>query len=106
MKINVVTGGGSGIGKAVGAMLPKEETVIITGRSVGKLEKTVEELNASGCRAVAAACDVSKREDVKSWRSTPPLWGRSPRSSTAPGSPAPWRIGRPSCASTRWGPYT
>lgn len=65
MKVNVVTGGGSGIGKAVAAMLPKDETVIITGRSVGKLEKTVEELNASGCRAAAAACDVSRREDVK-----------------------------------------
>jgi NAD(P)-dependent dehydrogenase (short-subunit alcohol dehydrogenase family) len=65
MKVNVVTGGGSGIGKAVAAMLPKDEMVIITGRSVGKLEKTVEELNASGCRAAAAACDVSRREDVK-----------------------------------------
>lgn len=65
MKINVVTGGGSGIGKAVAAMLPKDETVIITGRSVGKLEKTVEELNAAGCHTVAAACDVSKREDVR-----------------------------------------
>ena len=65
MKINVVTGGGSGIGKAVAAMLPKDETVIITGRSAGKLEKTVEELNAAGCHALAAACDVSKREEVR-----------------------------------------
>ena len=65
MKINVVTGGGSGIGKVVAAMLSKDETVIITGRSVGKLEKTVEELNAAGCHTVAAACDVSRREDVR-----------------------------------------
>lgn len=64
MKVNVVTGGGSGIGKAVAAMLPKDEMVIITGRSVGKLEATVEELNSSGCQSVAVTCDVSKRADV------------------------------------------
>lgn len=65
MKINVVTGGGSGIGKAVAAMLPKDEKVIITGRSVDKLQKTADEMNAAGSQVLCFACDVSKREDVK-----------------------------------------
>lgn len=65
MKINVVTGGGSGIGKAVAAMLPKEEKVIITGRSLKKLEQAAAELNAAGCQALVMACDTSVREDVR-----------------------------------------
>ena len=65
MKINVVTGGGTGIGKAVAAMLPKDEQVIITGRRMDKLNQTVEELNATGSQALAMTCDVSKREDVR-----------------------------------------
>ncbi len=65
MKINVVTGGGSGIGKAVAAMLPKDETVIITGRNLDKLNKTAEAMNTEGCRIQAMTCDVSRREDVR-----------------------------------------
>ena len=38
-KVCVVTGGGSGIGKAVAQMLPKDCTVIITGRNEEKLQK-------------------------------------------------------------------
>ncbi|MBP5166895.1 MAG: SDR family NAD(P)-dependent oxidoreductase [Oscillospiraceae bacterium] len=65
MKVNVVTGGGSGIGKAVAAMLPKDGPVIIAGRTPQKLERTALELNAEGCRILTAVCDVSKREDVR-----------------------------------------
>ena len=63
--VYVVTGGGSGIGKAVATMLPKEDTVVITGRNLDKLNKTAEKLNETGCHIVATTCDVSKREDVK-----------------------------------------
>lgn len=63
--VHVVTGGGSGIGKSIAAMLPKEDTVIITGRSLGKLQKTADSLNETGSHIMAAACDVSKREDVQ-----------------------------------------
>jgi len=65
MKINVVTGGGTGIGRSVAAMLPKDEQVIITGRRMDTLNQTVEELNAAGSQALAMTCDVSKREDVR-----------------------------------------
>lgn len=64
-KVYVVTGGGSGIGKSVASMLPKDGTVIITGRSVEKLEKTAEQLRANGSNVVCCACDVSKLEDVR-----------------------------------------
>ncbi len=64
-KVYVVTGGGSGIGKAVATMLPKEDTVVITGRSLNKLEAVAEELNATGAHIVAKTCDVSKRDSVK-----------------------------------------
>ena len=65
-KVCVVTGGGSGIGKAVAQMLPKDCTVIITGRNEEKLQKTADELNKEGCHIVVRACDVSKRSDVTS----------------------------------------
>ena len=65
MKINVVTGGGSGIGKAVAAMLPKDETVIITGRGQKKLDQTAAELSAEGCHVLTQSCDTSEREDVQ-----------------------------------------
>ena len=65
MKINVVTGGGSGIGRAVAAMLPKDEKVIITGRGLKKLDQTAEALNAEGCQVLTMSCDTSVREDVR-----------------------------------------
>ena len=64
-KVCVVTGGGSGIGKAVAMNLPKEYTVVITGRSLEKLQKTADQLNEDGRHIVATTCDVSKREEVK-----------------------------------------
>ena len=57
--VHVVTGGGSGIGKAIATMLPKEDTVIITGRTLAKLEKTAASINESGAHVVATTCDVS-----------------------------------------------
>ena len=65
MKVNVVTGGGSGIGKAVAAMLPKDETVVITGRGQKKLDQAAEALNADGCHVLTMSCDTSVRADVQ-----------------------------------------
>ena len=65
MKVNVVTGGGSGIGRAVAAMLPKDEKVIITGRGQKKLDQAAEELRAEGCQVLTMSCDTTVRENVQ-----------------------------------------
>lgn len=64
-KVSVVTGGGSGIGKAVAKALPKENVVIITGRNEKKLQSVVDELNQIGHNIVAITCDVTKRKEVE-----------------------------------------
>ena len=58
-KAAVVTGGGSGVGKAVAALFLKEGAkVMIAGRDAVKLERAAGELNAGGNLRFAAA-DVS-----------------------------------------------
>ncbi len=64
-KVYVVTGGGSGIGKAIAASLPTDGIVVITGRNLSKLEKTIEGLKENGGQFVATTCDVSNRADVR-----------------------------------------
>lgn len=61
----VVTGGGSGIGKAIISNLPKDNVVVITGRNLKKLEETASAFNQKGFNVVPTTCDVSNRENVK-----------------------------------------
>jgi len=61
----VITGGGSGMGLAAAKCMPKEKIIVISGRTVSKLEGAVEELKALGYEAYAFACDTSDRESVK-----------------------------------------
>lgn len=60
----VITGGGSGMGLEAAKFTPKEKIVVISGRTVAKLDKAVEELKKLGLEAYAYACDTSKRESV------------------------------------------
>lgn len=60
----VVTGGGSGIGKAVASALPHDCLVVITGRHEGKLQTVADKLAAQGAHIACRTCDVSVRSEV------------------------------------------
>jgi len=60
----VITGGGSGMGLAAAKCMPKEKVIVVTGRTLSKLEKAVAELNGLGYEAYAKTCDTSNRQQV------------------------------------------
>lgn len=61
----VITGGGSGMGLEAAKFMPKDKIIVISGRTLSKLEDAVEQLKALGFEAYAKACDTSSRESVK-----------------------------------------
>lgn len=61
----VITGGGSGMGLAAARYMPKEKCIVLSGRTVKKLEDAVSELEKLGYEAHAHACDTSDRESVR-----------------------------------------
>ena len=61
----VVTGGGSGMGLSAALQMPKDKIIIVSGRTISKLEKAVEQLKEGGNEAYACTCDTSDRESVK-----------------------------------------
>lgn len=64
-KVAVVTGAGQGVGRGIALALAKAgAAVVAVGRTLDKCERTVAEIEATGGRAIALACDVSKRDQV------------------------------------------
>lgn len=61
----VITGGGSGMGLATAKYMPKDKIIVVTGRTLSKLENAVKELEALGYEAYAKTCDTSVREQVR-----------------------------------------
>lgn len=61
----VITGGGSGMGLAAAKCMPKDKIIIVSGRTVSKLERAIGELKELGYTAYACACDTSVRSRVK-----------------------------------------
>ncbi|MEK0097469.1 SDR family oxidoreductase [Streptomyces sp. A475] len=62
----LVTGGSSGIGKAIaGALARAGASVVIVARKEAELASTVDELTADGCRAAWVSADLSTREGVR-----------------------------------------
>jgi NAD(P)-dependent dehydrogenase (short-subunit alcohol dehydrogenase family) len=64
-RIAVVTGGGSGIGRAVAlGLLARSYTVVVSGRRAETLEETVRQAGTNGARALAVPGDVTDPESV------------------------------------------
>jgi NAD(P)-dependent dehydrogenase (short-subunit alcohol dehydrogenase family) len=61
----VITGGGSGMGLAAAKCMPKDKIIVVTGRTLSKLEGAVKELTELGYEAYAKTCDTSVREQVR-----------------------------------------
>lgn len=62
----LVTGGSSGIGRAIaGALARAGASVVVVARREAELAATVDELTADGCRAAWAGADLGSREGVR-----------------------------------------
>lgn len=65
-KTVLITGGGRGLGKDMAFLFAEcGADVMVAGRGVSHLEKTVEEINCLGVKGAFRACDVSRSGDVK-----------------------------------------
>ena len=65
-KVAVVTGGGSGIGKAVALLFAKQDAVVhVIDLKEKNCEETLSEINATGKTAFMHACDVTVQSEVK-----------------------------------------
>jgi ketoreductase len=65
-KVAIVTGGGTGIGKAIALMLAKNGArVAITSRNRAHLDDAAAEFNSFGFPVFAFQMDVAKKDDVK-----------------------------------------
>ena len=77
-KVAIVTGGGSGIGRAAAlALLRDNYAVVVAGRRFEALQRTIELAGSAKPQALPVATDVTKPESVKSlFEKTKSAFGR------------------------------
>jgi NAD(P)-dependent dehydrogenase (short-subunit alcohol dehydrogenase family) len=77
-KVALITGGGTGIGRAIALAFAREGArVAVAGRRKEKLEETLRELEKQGCKGLAIACDVAKAKDAaRAVRETAKAFGK------------------------------
>ncbi|MAM92612.1 MAG: 3-oxoacyl-ACP reductase [Opitutaceae bacterium] len=78
MKVAIITGGGSGIGKSVAIALASEGyAVTLAGRRQETLDATAKEISDSGGKALAVPTDVTDAESVENlFARTAEIYGR------------------------------
>ncbi|OGN97352.1 MAG: hypothetical protein A2Z77_02765 [Chloroflexi bacterium RBG_13_51_36] len=65
-KVAIVTGGGTGIGKAISLALTDEgATVVLVARNLSRLEEAAKDIKSKGGKAKAIQADISDHEQVK-----------------------------------------
>ena len=66
-RVSIITGSGSGMGKAMALLFAVAGAkVVVTDVVAPKIKETVEEIEKEGGVAIGVLCDVSKQEDVDS----------------------------------------
>ena len=64
-KVALITGGGTGIGRAIALAFAREGAkVAVAGRRKEKLDETLRELEKQGGKGLAIVCDVSSERDA------------------------------------------
>lgn len=67
-KVQVVTGGTSGMGMENAKALGDRGPVLVAGRSEKRMAAALEQLEAAGVEAYGKPCDVSDRASVEAFR--------------------------------------
>ena len=65
-KVALITGAGQGVGQGIAFALAAEGAkVVVTGRTLGKVEETAAEIRRRGGTAQAFLCEVTRKEDLE-----------------------------------------